>query len=130
MTQDALPKNTEAQADLIKELGAVRDSVEELYLLLDHMWRNREELRDILSGSFWKQREQPEPLKLRCFSCHTDPPPTLEAALELRWTELQTDEDDGYVGLCPTCFEREEAPAMRSGEAVIDDTREDQKSLF
>ena len=39
-----------ASTDLIGELKGVRDSVEELYILLDHIWRNREELRDIMAG--------------------------------------------------------------------------------
>ena len=36
-------------SDLIAELQAVRDGVEELHILLDHIWRNRNELRDILA---------------------------------------------------------------------------------
>lgn len=35
---------------VLAELGAVREAVEELYLLLDHMWRNRAELSDILEN--------------------------------------------------------------------------------
>ena len=35
--------------DLIGELQAVRNSVEELYILLGHIWRNRNELHDILA---------------------------------------------------------------------------------
>jgi len=39
-----------ATADLVDELRAVRDSVEELYILLDHIWKNRDELRDIIES--------------------------------------------------------------------------------
>lgn len=36
--------------DLVDELRAVRDAVEELYVLLDHIWRNRDELRDVIES--------------------------------------------------------------------------------
>ena len=51
MEADRLADSIQTSAgDLIAELQAVRDSVEELYILLDHIWRNREELHDILAG--------------------------------------------------------------------------------
>ena len=47
---DRLADSIEHSAiDLVAELQAVRDGVEELYILLDHIWRNRDELRDILA---------------------------------------------------------------------------------
>jgi len=36
--------------DLVEELHAVRDAVEELYVLLDHIWRNRDELREVIES--------------------------------------------------------------------------------
>lgn len=45
----ANPPQTPA-TNLIAELGSVRDAAEELYILLDHIWRNREELRDMLAN--------------------------------------------------------------------------------
>ena len=47
---DPLADSIEHSAsDLIAELQTVRDGVEELFILLDHIWRNRDELRDILA---------------------------------------------------------------------------------
>lgn len=59
METDRPADRNEAQApDLIAELQAVRDAVEELYILLDHIWRNREELRDILADLIESGRVQ------------------------------------------------------------------------
>jgi len=48
---DSANKMEMTRPGLIDELKAVRDSVEELYLLLDHIWRNRQELHDILEAA-------------------------------------------------------------------------------
>ena len=59
MGADQLAHTIETSADeLVGELKAVRDSVEELYILLDHVWRNREELHDILAGIIEKRTEE------------------------------------------------------------------------
>ncbi len=59
MEADRPTNRNEAQApDLIAELQAVRDAVEELYILLDHIWRNREELREILADLIESGRVQ------------------------------------------------------------------------
>ena len=57
MESDCPTETNEIQASaLIEELHAVRDSVEELYLLLDHIWRNRNELHDILEETMEEKR--------------------------------------------------------------------------
>ena len=49
---DHLADKIETSAEgLIEELHAVRDSVEELYILLDHLWRSRQELHEIWQRS-------------------------------------------------------------------------------
>jgi hypothetical protein len=45
-----MKESSPPRADLVEELRTVRDSVEQLYLLLDHIWRNRDELREIIEG--------------------------------------------------------------------------------
>ena len=40
--------DAESLERLIGEIGALRESVEELYLVLDHAWRNRQEIYDLL----------------------------------------------------------------------------------
>ena len=92
---------------LIEELHAVRDSVEELYILLDHIWRNREELRDILA-SIREERAEREDEIIAC--CHCDAsPPSLAAAVREGWKDLQFDDGDNwnYLGLCPDCVRRQ-----------------------
>ena len=60
-----------ASADLIGELKGVRDSVEELYILLDHIWRNREELRDIVAGLLEDKLEQSDANEsVACCQCN------------------------------------------------------------
>ena len=40
--------DADALERLIAEIGTLRESVEELYLVLDHAWRNRQEIYDLL----------------------------------------------------------------------------------
>jgi hypothetical protein len=89
--------------DLIAELQAVRDGVEELYILLDHIWRNREELHDILAGLREEIAERDDEI-IAC--CHCDAsPPSLAAAVREGWKDLQYDDGQNwnYLGICPDC---------------------------
>ena len=91
--------------DLIEELHAVRDSVEELYILLDHIWRNREELHDILGELAERQAEERENEFVVCCQCHAGLP-SLAVAVSHGWTALQRDdeaEDWGYLAVCGGC---------------------------
>jgi hypothetical protein len=93
--------------DLIEELHVVRDSVEELYVLLDHMWRNREELHDILAALREESVERDDEI-IAC--CHCDAsPPSLAAAVKEGWKDLQYDEGENwnYLGLCPDCVRQQ-----------------------
>ena len=95
-----------ASSDLIGELKGVRDSVEELYILLDHIWRNREELRDIM-GELLDDRadEREENETVTCCLCNAVQP-TLATAVRQGWVDFQTDdeaEDWRYVGVCGDC---------------------------
>jgi hypothetical protein len=108
MKADRLADTIETSAsDLVGELKAVRDSVEELYLLLDHVWRNREELHDILAGLREEKAERDEEI-IAC--CHCDAsPPSLAAAIREGWKDLQHDEgaDWNYLGLCADCVRQQ-----------------------
>ena len=89
-------------ANLIGELQTVRESVEELYLLLDHVWRNRNELYDLLSHGADEGSERQDRQTVAC--CHCDTLlPTLAVAVREGWTDFQVDNgrDWNYLVLRP-----------------------------
>jgi hypothetical protein len=109
---------------LIEELHAVRDSVEELYLLLDHIWRSRNELRDILKETMEEKEEI-----IAC--CHCDAsPPSLAVAIKEGWTDFQYDDGPGwnYLGICPDCQAERRAAVEETTEVV--EEKNMQKHLF
>ena len=82
---DRLAETIQVSAgDLIAELQAVRDGVEELYVLLDHIWRNREELQDILSGLREENAERDDEI-IAC--CHCDASASLSCHRHTRGLE-------------------------------------------
>ena len=111
-------------SELIEELHAVHDSVEELYLLLDNIWRNRDKLRDIL-GELIENRDE----IVAC--CHCDAsPPSLAVAIKEGWTALQYDDgpDWNYLGICPDCQAEQRADVGETTEVVAEKNK--QKHLF
>jgi hypothetical protein len=104
MKADHLADTIETSAGgLIEELHAVRDSVEELYILLDHIWRNREELHDILAAIIEKKTEESNEVTC-CIHCDAFCPSVAEA-IKAGWTSLQHDPTEGwdYLGICANC---------------------------
>ena len=92
-----------SSGDLIEELHAVRDSVEELYILLDHIYR--QELHDILGELAERQAEERENERVVCCQCHVGLP-SLALAVRQGWTALQRDDeadDWGYLAVCGGC---------------------------
>lgn len=94
-------------SDLISELQAVRDSVEELYILLDHIWRSREELHDILASLSEKNVECDDDT-IACVHCDAGAA-SLAAAVREGWKDLQYDDGPGqeYLGICPDCVRKQ-----------------------
>jgi hypothetical protein len=93
--------------DLVGELRVVRESVEELYLLLDHVWRNRNELYDLLSPDAEEGAEGHDRQIVAC--CHCDTLlPTLATAVREGWTDFQLDNgrDWNYLAICADCQTR------------------------
>jgi hypothetical protein len=98
-----------ASTDLIGELKGVRDSVEELYILLDHIWRNREELRDIVAGLLEDKLEQSDANEsVACCQCNAFWP-SLAAAVRHGWTAFQCDDegDWAYLAVCLDCQKKQ-----------------------
>ena len=105
--------------ELIEELHAVRDSVEELYLLLDNIWRNREQIRDV----FEEVVEEKEEI-IAC--CHCDAsPPLLAEAIKKGWSDFQYDDgaEWNFLGVCPDCKKEQ-----MEGERRTPDRAEGKKS--
>lgn len=97
-----------ASTDLIAELKSVRDSVEELYVLLDHIWRNREELHDIMAGLLEERAEQSEDDQtVACRQCDALQA-SLAGAVQQGWTDFRCDDrgDGTYVAICHDCQEK------------------------
>jgi hypothetical protein len=116
MGADQLAHTIETSADeLVGELKAVRDSVEELYILLDHVWRNREELHEIIAGIIEKRTEESNEVTC-CIHCDAFYPSVAEA-IKAGWTSLQHDPAEGwdYLGICAHC-QRDEVEQERLAE--------------
>ena len=114
MGADQLAHTIETSADeLVGELKAVRDSVEELYILLDHVWRNRDELHDILAGIIEKRTEESNEVTC-CLHCDAFYPSVAEA-IKAGWTSLQHDPAEGwdYLGICATVSETKSSTSVR-----------------
>lgn len=89
---------------LIGELQAVKEGVEELVIILDHLYRNREEIADLLTT---KESKVESTICENCDAfCDS-----LAEALKKGWTNLQENDtlSANYSGLCPTCLETEYA---------------------
>jgi hypothetical protein len=90
--QDELVANVRHVAEEIRPLT---DSVDSLYLLLQHVWQNRDELFELLNG--FSERET-----VRCERCPSSP--GLAEAVTAGWKELRN-ESGKYWGICPPCHE-------------------------
>jgi hypothetical protein len=110
MEGDRLADTIESSAGgLIEELGAVRDSVEELYILLDHIWRNRDELRDIMAKLSEEKAEQNDNGEsVACCQCNALQP-SLAVAVRRGWANFQCDDgaDWAYLAICLNCQQKQ-----------------------
>ena len=99
----------DGRSDLMAELQSVRDGVEQLYLLLDHIWRNREELYDLFFAESGRNDNSEETESIACALCDVDSPPSLAAAIREGWVRLQYNDGPGwnFLGICPECFAEE-----------------------
>jgi hypothetical protein len=95
--------------DLIGELKGVRDSVEQLYILLDHIWRNREELHDVMAELLEDRSEQcREDETVACCRCNALQS-SLATAVRQGWANFQYDRGDDwmYLAVCRECQEKQ-----------------------
>lgn len=103
------PLSEVESSDLIGEIKALRDAVDELQILLQHIWQNREELHLVL-------KDVTESPRITCSSCDDDAP-SLAAAIEDGWQEL-TKGDDRFYGMCSSCLAGEDAAVEETRRPV------------
>ena len=87
---------------IAEEIRPLTDAVDSLTTLLQHVWQNREELRQLVE----RQSEE----TIFCTGCDTPSPPSLAEALRAGWTCLIDDEGNergNYAGHCPDCTRAE-----------------------
>jgi len=112
---DARRRRDELASDLrnlAEEIRPLTDSVDSLYLLLQHIWQNREELVDLLNGfsehGIGREVLPPETLFCTCCDAFTT---SLAGALRAGWQCIIDDEGNergNYAGMCPACIDEEE----------------------
>lgn len=98
---DAQKRRDELASELrhiAEEIRPLTDSVDSLYLLLQHVWQNREELFELLNGFS-------ERAAIHCERCPSSP--SLAEAITDGWKYLRND-DGKFWGICPPCDEAAE----------------------
>lgn len=87
-------------------IDCLREGVDELYLVLDHLWRNREEIHRLLDTPAVPQKSSQRVAEsLSCAECDATAD-SLSDALQNGWTRLQADLSGlswNYLGICPSC---------------------------
>jgi hypothetical protein len=95
-----------ATNSLIDEIKALRDSSEELLILLEHIWQNREDVRFNVSVVVTDHGREAMDESLCCYECNVDSPDSLAQALHDGWIDLSRADQEysaNYVGWCPGC---------------------------
>ncbi len=101
-----------ATNSLIDEIKALRDSSEELLILLEHIWQNREDVRFNVSVVVTDNGREAIGESLCCYECNVDSPVSLAQALHDGWIDLSRADQEysaNYVGWCPGCQQSHDA---------------------
>ena len=128
---------------IAEEIRPLTDSIDSLYLLLQHVWQNREELYAILhasdqaDGDHGPEDESLPPETLFCTGCDTVAANSLARALRAGWQCIIDDEGNkrgNYAGMCPGCIAEEEGHGLPVEQNVNNETPSEvsggQKRLF
>jgi hypothetical protein len=97
---------------IAEEIRPLTDSVDSLYILLQHVWQNREELFELLNdpSEHNDSRNELPPETLFCTCCDACAT-SLARALRAGWQCIVDDEGNdrgNYAGMCPACIDEEE----------------------
>jgi hypothetical protein len=97
---------------ITEEIRPLTDSVDSLYILLQHIWQNREEFLDVLSDA--RAIEQAPDLPDEIVFCTACEKTVIGVAQALRrgWQCIMDDEGNergNYAAMCQQCIEREDA---------------------
>lgn len=96
----------DATTSLIDEIKALRDSTEDLFILLEHIWQNRDDLRLQLSVVLTDRGREAIEESIGCYECDADAPPGLAQALHDGWIDIVYEPGGraaNFVGWCPGC---------------------------
>ena len=102
----------------IEKLKGVHSPAEELDVILDHVWRNRKQLHEMLNAIIERQAEGNAEVIL-CVYCDASYSSLAEAA-KARWTSLEYDptEQWDYLGVCPHCRKEQAEREQREREKL------------
>src|SRR5438105_12453523 len=106
MSPDGSNEQLAATNSLIDEIKALRDGTEELLILLEHIWQNREDLRFKVGVVVTGHGRDAIAETLCCYECDTDSPSSLVQALHDGWIDIACAEEahgTNFVGWCPAC---------------------------
>ena len=109
---------------LIEEISALRDSLDALYIVVEHLDRNKQEFIDLYIAALEKKPKIDPTQTSFCAECGTERP--LEDVLREGWEQL--------TGGCPDCLEREDAQVEATRRPRAPEAQQEQaasqKSLF
>jgi hypothetical protein len=128
---------------IAEEIRPLTDSLDSLYLLLQHVWQNRDELCELLGNiprhaAVENERETLPAETLFCTCCEATSGTSLAEALRPGWQCIIDDEGNergNYAGMCPACSDDEkddEEPSRELGgeHGAITENSPAQKRLF
>lgn len=101
--------------------------------MLDHVWRNRQELYDILQNLAERHEEDREQERVVCCQCHAGAA-SLRVAVHNGWTSFQRDDEGeewAYLGVCGSCQRKqvEEERQEALGAATMESSAEKRKEV-
>jgi hypothetical protein len=111
-----------ATSNLIDEIKALGDSTEELLILLEHIWQNRDELRVKVSVVLGGNLREAVAETLCCYECDTASPSSLAQALHDGWIDIMSAEEahgTNFVGWCPACQRLNDDEDRRRNEGLL-----------
>ncbi|MFN0019444.1 MAG: hypothetical protein ACKVP0_14355 [Pirellulaceae bacterium] len=119
-----LPNRVASDLRIIAEnIEPLRDAVEQLHILLEYVYRNREELASLLrpqSEPVILSTGEEVPFALSCACCHADSPLSQADAIAAGWTGIEEDPEGrswNYLGLCPGCAASDDEPETRKEDS-------------
>ncbi len=120
MNRNTTKDQLAATSTLIDEIKALRDSSEELFILLEHIWHNRDDWRFKVSVVLTGQGREALAETLSCYACEMESLDSLAQALHDGWIDVEycaeEERSSNFVGWCPGCQRAHEEQERRLNE--------------